>query len=199
MQPNALLIRWKFYCCKKRVLQSQGVRCIPQESWVAFPLTLRSDAAGDCSPGYYTDHLQQAWGNTNSALERQAKSTDELLRRLIEEQDEKKHIDSNVNPSSATSVVSFAQINPHTSGPSAGGISMPNPSTHMVNHFHSRTTIEGSAPNLGMPQQTIASMFKKGYTHTSPNFTIPNPSSAPYTSMYNDRAYPNPNGNYQVP
>jgi hypothetical protein len=34
--------------------------------------------------------------------------------------------------------------------------------------------------------------------HTSPSFTIPNPSSAPYTSGYNGRAYPNPNDNYQV-
>jgi hypothetical protein len=27
---------------------------------------------------------------------------------------------------------------------------------------------------------------------------MPNPSSAPYTSGYNGRAYPNPNGNYQA-
>jgi hypothetical protein len=33
----------------------------------------------------------------------------------------KKYNDSNVNPSSSTSVISFVQINPHTSGPSAGG------------------------------------------------------------------------------
>jgi hypothetical protein len=38
----------------------------------------------------------------NSALEKQAKSADELLRRLIEEGDEKKHGDSSVNPSSST-------------------------------------------------------------------------------------------------
>jgi hypothetical protein len=57
----------------------------------------------------------------NSALKRQAKSIDELLHRLIEERDGKKYNDSNVNPSSSTSVVSFVQINPHTSGPSVGG------------------------------------------------------------------------------
>jgi hypothetical protein len=68
-----------------------------------------------------------------------------------------------------------------------------------VNHFHSRTTIKGSAPTFGMPQQTTASMFGQGYTHTVPSFFMPNSTSAPYTSGYNDRAYPNPNGNYQAP
>jgi hypothetical protein len=34
-----------------------------------------------------------------------------------------------------------------------------------VNHFHSRTTIEGSTPNLWMLQQTMTSMFGQGYTH----------------------------------
>jgi hypothetical protein len=38
----------------------------------------------------------------NSALERQAKSTDELLRRLIEKRDEKKFDATSVNPSSYT-------------------------------------------------------------------------------------------------
>jgi hypothetical protein len=88
----------------------------------------------------------------NSALESQAKNTDKLLHRLIEEQDRKKLDATSANPSSFTCTVSFTQTNPHTSGPSAGGTSMPNPSVQSVNHFHSHTTIEGSAPNLGMPQ-----------------------------------------------
>jgi hypothetical protein len=88
----------------------------------------------------------------NSALERQAKSTDELLRRLIEARDGKKLDASNVNPSSSTCVVSFTQTNSHISGPSVGGTSMPNRSTQLVNYFHSRTTIEVLAPNFGMPQ-----------------------------------------------
>jgi hypothetical protein len=46
----------------------------------------------------------------NSTLERQAKSTDELLHRLIEERDGKKHSDANVN-SSSTCTVNFAQTN----------------------------------------------------------------------------------------
>jgi hypothetical protein len=64
----------------------------------------------------------------NSALKRQAKSIDELLHRLIEEWDGKKLDTTSANPSSSTSAVSFTQTNPHTSGPSAGGTSMPNPS-----------------------------------------------------------------------
>jgi hypothetical protein len=34
--------------------------------------------------------------------------------------------------------------------------------------------------------------------HTTPRFTIPNPSSAPYTSKYNGRACPNPRSTYQA-
>jgi hypothetical protein len=113
----------------------------------------------------------------NYALERQASSTDELLRRLIEERDEKKHNNSNVNPSSYTSAINFAQINPHISGPSAAAALMSNPSAQPVNHFHSRTIIEGSTPNFGMPQQDTVSMYVQGYTHIIPSFIIPNPSS----------------------
>jgi hypothetical protein len=72
----------------------------------------------------------------NSAFERQAKSTDELLCKLIEERDGKKHSDANVNPSSSTCAVNFAQTNPHTSAPSVGDTSIPNPSIQPMNHFH---------------------------------------------------------------
>jgi hypothetical protein len=41
-------------------------------------------------------------------------------------------------------------------------------------------------------------MFGQGYTHTLPSFLMPNPGSAPYTSGYNGRRYPNPNDNYQA-
>jgi hypothetical protein len=51
----------------------------------------------------------------NSALERQAKNTDELLCWLIKERDGKKLDNLNVNPSSSC-VVNFSQTNPHTSG-----------------------------------------------------------------------------------
>jgi hypothetical protein len=54
----------------------------------------------------------------NSALERQAKSIDKLLRRLIEERDVKKFGSTTVNPSSSTCTVSFTRTNPHTSGAS---------------------------------------------------------------------------------
>jgi hypothetical protein len=73
----------------------------------------------------------------NSALERQVKSTDELLRRLIEEGDGNKLDATSANPSSSTCAISFTQTNLHTSGPSVGGTSMPNPSAQLVNHFHS--------------------------------------------------------------
>jgi frataxin-like iron-binding protein CyaY len=70
----------------------------------------------------------------DSALERQAKNTDEMLCRLTEERDGKKFDTTSVNLSS-TCTVSF--INPHISDPSADGTSMPNPSTQPVNHCHS--------------------------------------------------------------
>jgi hypothetical protein len=95
----------------------------------------------------------------NSALERQTKNTDDLLCRLIEEQNGKKLDATSVNPS-FTCAVSFTQTNLDTSGPSAGGTSMFNPSTQLVNHFYNQTTIEGSAPTFWMPQQTTASMFR---------------------------------------
>jgi hypothetical protein len=64
----------------------------------------------------------------NSTSERQAKSMDELLRRWIQERNGKKLDATSVNSSSSTCVVSVTQTNPHISGASAGGISMPHPS-----------------------------------------------------------------------
>jgi hypothetical protein len=60
----------------------------------------------------------------NSALEMQAKSIDELLRSLIEEQDSKKIDTTSINLSSS-STVSFAQTNPQTSGASMSDTTMP--------------------------------------------------------------------------
>jgi hypothetical protein len=76
---------------------------------------------------------------------------------------------------------------------------MPNPSAQPMNHLHSQTTIDGSTPTFGMPQQTIASMFGQGYTNTAPIFPMPNPGLVPYTPGYNGWAYTNPNDNYQAP
>jgi hypothetical protein len=95
----------------------------------------------------------------NSALNRQAKSTNELLRRLIEEQDGKKLDNSSINPSSSSCTIIFTQTNAQTSGTSVGGATMLNLSAQLMNHFHNRTTIEGSAPTFGMPQQTTTSIF----------------------------------------
>jgi recombination DNA repair RAD52 pathway protein len=63
----------------------------------------------------------------NSALERQAKSSDELLCRLVEERDGKKLDTASVNISSSTCTISFTQTNPHTSCASACNTSMPTP------------------------------------------------------------------------
>jgi hypothetical protein len=76
---------------------------------------------------------------------------------------------------------------------------MSNLSAQPMNHFHSKTTIEGSTPNLGMPQQATTSMYGQGYTHTTPSFTIQNPSLTPYTSGFNGRVYRNPSGNFHAP
>jgi hypothetical protein len=116
----------------------------------------------------------------NFALERQAKSINELLCMLIEEWDGKKLYNLNVNPSSFC-IVNFTQTDPHTSGTSAGGTTMQSPFAQLVNHFHSRTTTKGSAPTFGMPQQTMASMFEHGYMQITPRFSVPNFTSAPYT------------------
>jgi hypothetical protein len=133
----------------------------------------------------------------NSTLERQARSGDELMHRLIEERDRKKLIDSNVDPSSCS--INFAQTNSQTSGTSTNSTTMPNPSAHSMNHFHNRTTTDGLAPTFGIPQQTTASMFKQGYTHTVPIFSMPNLGSISYTPEDNGRTYANTNDNYQAP
>jgi hypothetical protein len=76
---------------------------------------------------------------------------------------------------------------------------MPNPSGQLMNHFHSRTTIEGSTPIFEVPQQTMANMFGHGYTQITLSFSMPNFTSAPYTFGGNGRAYVHASGNYQAP
>jgi hypothetical protein len=76
------------------------------------------------NPSLSLDDIQSM---INSVLERQVKSIDELMRRLIEEWDEKKLVDSNANPHSSSCTVNFTQTNPQTSGTLVGGATMPNP------------------------------------------------------------------------
>jgi hypothetical protein len=102
----------------------------------------------------------------NSVLERQAKSSNEMMCRLIEERDGKKFVDPNIHASSSC-IVNFAQTNPQSSGTSAGGTSQPNPLAQPMNHFYSRTTVDGSAPACEMLRQITASTFGKGYTWTA--------------------------------
>jgi hypothetical protein len=68
-----------------------------------------------------------------------------------------------------------------------------------MNHFHSRTITEGSAPTFGMPQQTATSMFGQGYMQIAPSFSMPNFTSTPYTPVGNGRTYAYTSGNYQAP
>jgi hypothetical protein len=59
----------------------------------------------------------------NSALERQAKSSNEMMCRLIEKRDVKQLVESNVHTSSSSCGVNFAQTNQQSSDTSAGGTS----------------------------------------------------------------------------
>jgi hypothetical protein len=90
----------------------------------------------------------------NSTIERQQKSSDELMQGLMEERDGK-IVYSNVPPSSSSSsscTVNFVQTNPQLSGTLTGGTSLPNPSAQSMNYFYSQITIDGSAPRGVMPQ-----------------------------------------------
>jgi hypothetical protein len=63
-------------------------------------------------------------------------------------------VDSNVNPSSSYAI-NFAQTNPQPTGTSAGGTSQPNLSAQLMNHFYSRTSIDGLTPANVMPEVEI--------------------------------------------
>jgi hypothetical protein len=117
------------------------------------------------------------------------------MRRLTEEWDGKKVVDSNAHPSW---VVNFAQTNSQPSGTTMGGTSQPIPSAQPMNHFYSQTTIDGLTPTGGMPQHTTTSMFGQGYTHVTPNFSMPNFGSASYTPGGNCQTYTKTNNNYQA-
>jgi hypothetical protein len=135
----------------------------------------------------------------NLALERQAESSNEMMCWLIEERDGKSSVDSNVHASSSSCAVHFAQTNSQPSGTSTGGTLQPNPSAQPMNHFYSGTTIDGLTPTCGMSQQTIVSMLRQGYMHTTPSCSMSNLGSAPYTPGCNGRPYADANDNYQVP
>jgi hypothetical protein len=66
-----------------------------------------------------------------------------------------------------------------------------------MNHFYSRTTIDGSAPGYVIPCRLRPTCLGRD-THVTPSFSMPNPSSASYTVGYNGRTYANTNGNYQA-
>jgi hypothetical protein len=100
----------------------------------------------------------------NSTLERQAKSTDEQLCRLIEERDGKK----------LTLLASILLL-----------LLVLLVLLKVIHHFYSPTTIEGLIPTFEVLQQTTASMFWQGYMQTAPIFSMPNITSAPNTPVSN--------------
>jgi hypothetical protein len=141
--------------CRRRIAR----RSKPITRWMRSS-TLWGDKAGAHSKGCNTDQHLQAWGNTrgmtqsslslddvqvmiNSALERQAKSSNEMMRRLIWERDGKKFVDPNAHASSSSRGVNFAQTNHQSSG-----TSHPNPPAQPMNHFYSRWTTSIAEPPL---------------------------------------------------
>jgi hypothetical protein len=114
-----------------------------------MPIIIRK---AEVTPEVWTNpslSLNDVQSMINSALERQARSTDELMCRLIEEQDGKRLAISSVNHSSS-SAVNFTKTNPKLGGTSTGGATMPNPSAQLMNHFHSQPTTEGLTPIFEM-------------------------------------------------
>jgi hypothetical protein len=116
---------------------------------------------------------------------------------LIKEEDGKKLDATSVNPSSSTYDVTL--LKPiHTQVVHrrvAHQCQTPLPSQ--------QTTFTAEPPSrvrlllLGCHRKLVPACLGKGI-HTTPSFTIPNPSLAPYTSGYNGRAYPNRNSSYQA-
>jgi hypothetical protein len=134
----------------------------------------------------------------NYALERQVKSINEMMCRLIEVRDGKRSIDPIVHAFSSSCTVNFTQTNPQTSGTAAGGSLQPNPSAQPMNHFYSQPTIDGSAPACGIPQQTTTNTFGQRYIPPVPSFSMPNPGLTPCFPWSDGRAYANTNSNYQA-
>jgi hypothetical protein len=85
------------------------------------------------NPSFSLDDVQVM---INSVLERQVKSSNELMRKLIVERDRKKLVDSNVHAFSSSCAVNFAQTNHQPSDTLVDGTSQPNPSAQPMNHFY---------------------------------------------------------------
>jgi hypothetical protein len=85
------------------------------------------------NPSFSLDDVQVM---INSVLERQVKSSNELMRKLIVERDRKKLIDSNVHTFSSSCAVNFAQTNHQPSDTLVDITSQSNPSAQPMNHFY---------------------------------------------------------------
>jgi hypothetical protein len=89
----------------------------------ATPITIRKSEVTPEVKNNPSLSLNDVQVMINSALERQAKSSNEMMRRWIEERDVKKFVAPNVNASSSSCGVNFAQTNHQPSGTSAGSTS----------------------------------------------------------------------------
>jgi hypothetical protein len=68
-----------------------------------------------------------------------------------------------------------------------------------MNHFYIQTTIDGLTPSFQILQHTMVSMFRQGYTQTTPSFSMPNFSLTPYTPRVMAEHMQTPNSKYQAP
>jgi hypothetical protein len=112
------------------------------------------------------------------ALERQAKSTDQLLPRLIEERDGKKL------ETTSTGRWHF----------NAKPLCLADEPLSQLNHHRGFGSYFWDATaNCGQHVQAWV------HTHTMPNFAMPNPGSTLYSPGHNGWAYTNPNSDCQAP
>jgi flagellar hook-basal body complex protein FliE len=129
------------------------------------------------NPSFSLDDVQSM---INSILERQAKSDDELIRRLIEQRDGKKLVDYNVNSSSSSCTFNFAQT-------------ILNQVIRQWAAHHSQTYQPNRRITFTVELPLIARLLLVGCrnklrpaysgngTHTAPSFSILNPGLVSYT------------------
>ena len=105
-----------------------------------------------------------------------AKASDQLMRRLLEERDGKQDVDAHVSVSSSSGGSYVAPTNNPPSVTSAGSVPPLNTQTQPTGHYHSRTTIGGSAPMYGMPLE-----FMTGVSTSASLYSMPqHPAAAAY-------------------
>jgi len=123
-----------------------------------------------------THSLESIQSMIDTALDRQARASNELMRRLIEERDGKKVADNHANVSSPSGDFHVPQTENPPSVTSVGSAPQAHPQTQPTSHYHSQTTISGSAPVYGMPPE-----FMAGVPTSASLYSIPeHPTAAAY-------------------